>query len=301
MRSKKDLDLIRAILNENPEAFDLASTGYLEDFRQSLQATHGMFRDFEFEAGFRFAFKDLEVKISASQIYFSGADVHGLGENSVLNYFESIGGNYLKNLCRSREKTPEDYDLVKGIQEGSQRAINKAYQKLKIYFRDFARKRFSRCSDELVTDVFQDVMIVLIEKFIQKGRIRVEGDLLIGLRNNATIKTLIVGIGKRMLSRRCQSNEVPTDPEDMRNLLKDTQVMEEAESQYNFDVLIEAYKQLQQRSKQILYLKYWLNLKMEDITTIIGSPSAQATRTRATRSRHELREHYDQIISQRKN
>lgn len=299
MRSEKDLTLIRAILEEDPKAIELAQAGYYEDFKRALQEEYKMLKEPEFEAGFAFAFKDLELRISSGHIHLNNNDVHGLGDNSLLDFFVSIGGNYLKNLCRLREETPEDYDLVKSIQEGNQRNINKAYRKLQVYFRDFARKRFSRCSDEVITDVFQDVMIVLIEKFIQNGRIRVEGNWLIGLRNKATIKTLIVGIGKRMLARRCHSNEITTDPEDMRNLLKDTQVLEDAEERFNFDALYEAFKKLQPRCKQILYLKYWMNLKMEEITSIIESPSSQATRTRGTRCRQELRELYEQIMKKR--
>lgn len=158
-----------------------------------------------------------------------------------------------------------DNEFCKKLKNGDQMAWNTMYGQYADMLYAYGMKMVQ--NRVLVDDCIQDVFVYLYDKRANLPVLHnVQAYLLMCLRNK--ISRQLIALSKR------QSQEINMDSESINkfNLTIDVQeTMEHTElREEQLDALQEAIKQLSPRQREILYLRYYKNLGVDDVATVVG-------------------------------
>ena len=264
------------------EALELAFETYFPSLKEKWLATYNFFNDVELEYAFGKAFASLKKDPEAAIPYY--------------DHLESEGLSFLKSNHQVVPDDHEDVVIIRAILEEQREAMDTFYKQNQDAFIGFAAKNYSGCDTDTVLDVYHDAWDVLLERYLQKKRIRILGvsdgkTILIGLRNGASLGTFLFGIAKRMLLKKCVSREQYVDPDDFLKPYFELPTSYSAND--NSDLiqkLLSGLKKLSESCQEILRCKYWYGMSMEEIKDQIGARSAGAVRTRKKRCMDRLEE-----------
>ena len=270
--------------NKADEALELAYEIYFPSLKENWLATYDFFNNEELEYTFGKAFSSLRKKKDPSAI------------SSYQNYLETEGLAFLKSNHQLISNEHSDVVVIRAILENVENTVWAFYDQNQSEFVGFSAKNFSSCDTDTVKDVYHDAWIVLLNSYVQKGRIRLvdqenEKALLIGLRNNASLGTFLFGIAKRMLLKKCQNREQYVDPDDfLKPYFELPASMDASDNSDLVQKLLGCLKKLSTSCQEILRCKYWYGMSMEEIKEQIGARSAGAVRTRKKRCMDRLEE-----------
>lgn len=270
--------------NEADDALEFAFETYFPSLKKSWQEIFAFFTDDELEYAFGKAFESLKKEE---------------GEKNTLPYLDYLkkeGLAFLKSNFRQLAADHPEVAIVRAFSENEESMINQFYDQNKAEFSGFAAKKYPGCDDHTVLDVYQDALVVLVENYVQKNRIRIleknnDTVLLIGLRNNASLTTFLFSIAKRMLPRKCSGREHYIDPDDfLLPRFDQTTKPDDGAKSDRIQKMMTALAKLSASCQEIIKCKYWFGMSMEEIKEQIGARSAGAVRTRKKRCMDRLKE-----------
>ncbi|MEZ5043041.1 MAG: hypothetical protein R2828_24305 [Saprospiraceae bacterium] len=289
-----DPDILRLLRNgEFKAARNLLHQVYFSHWCQAILQLFPFIRENEVYTAWLKVFSVFKKQIKELGLLITDTTIKGL-EDSLPVHLLNMVKQHIEERFKKVTRESEDFRVIYAIQKGLDQHMRAIYHHFRDYFFGFASKNFPNCTNETIEDIFQDTLIVLIE-YVKQEKIRLleteEGILIIGLNAKATIKTMIIAIGKRMLARNCsKSKETPLDPADFFGQDFDSVVEEwENDREEMVQAILKIIVQLKTTDKQLLFYKYWLELSSEDIREIIKADTAGAVRTRLTRLRDKIK------------
>jgi len=274
-------------------AFTKAKHAYLADYEFTLAAAFVHSLERERNDAFKHAFSKLHDEVSADRENWSQK-----AENIPV-FLNNSGEAYLKSMVQRASDAPEDSDIVRVLQSGRDNALSGVYAQYRDYFIGFANKQFSKADLDTVTDVYQDAWIVII-KYVNDQKIRVVqdgngGELLIGLRNKASIKTLLTAIGANMLKNGNDDllKQSPAEPDPN---MPDTSVEAlDGFSEEDHDLLYRALETLDEKCQFLLACRYWFQFPYKEIQDWTDAPSEVALRTQTNRCKRYLTRAFEKL------
>ncbi len=176
-----------------------------------------------------------------------------------------------------------DKQLIKELKERNRNALNTVYLD---YRQDFYRflSRYNATPNKL-EDIYQDALIVVFEN-AQAGKLD---------RLNSSLKTYLFSVGKFMLFKhfRDDKREMPIEE----NYLFDRyeqEVMAEVSEDEGLSTyqktLVDNFKKLGDKCREILELFYLQGLKLDEITQIQGYDNKDVTKSQKSRCLKSLRQ-----------
>lgn len=163
-----------------------------------------------------------------------------------------------------------DQELIIGVKEGDNRAINKLY---KFYFPSIHHMIVNNNgSNDEAKDVFQDAVMVLYDKLIQGN-----------FELNSKLSTFLYAVSRRLWLKQLSSKGASvksTDISDFEDILKvedDIETHEIMES--NFEQMSIALEQLGEPCKTLLNNFYIANMSMQEIKEKFGYTSTDNAKT----------------------
>lgn len=261
-------------------ALAVAEAAYFTDFDFALQAVFAYATEAEKKDAFKGAFTKLhETVIRDRATWTTRAD-------DIPGFIVDDGKAYLKSMCQLAKDAPEDSNIVRELQNGQEAGFRRVYAGYRDYFVAYAKTKFQKADLETVTDVYQDAWIVLL-KYVNDQKIRIVQDgkgeeLLVGLRNKASIKTLLTAIGSNMLKKEMADSLVITTSEPDINL---PDIIGEGGnfSESDHALLMKALESLGEKCQFLLGCRYWFKLSYREIQAWTDATSEEALRTQQNR------------------
>jgi len=279
-------------------AFSKAKTAYFADFDQVSAPAFRLSTEAEREDAFQLAFSKLHDAVDYDhQKWADRAD-------DIPGFLNNTGITYLTSMYQRAEDAPEDSAIVRALQTEQEPAFRKLYAQYRDYFVSYASKKFPKISLDDITDIYQDTWIVII-KYINGQKIRVVKDgngeeWLIGLRNKASIKTLLTAIGTNMLKNGNESDLITTttDPIPDRPDNSDAELDGFSEDNHNF--LYQALETLGENCQFLLACRYWFKIPYSDIKDWTDAASEEALRTQMNRCKKYLTKAFEKLQGHKK-
>ncbi len=273
-------------------AFAKAEVAYAADFEQEVHAGYQFATEKEKKDAFRHAFSKIHDAVERDREKWIAE------EGKRLPSFLNDGGrSYLASICQSVADVPEDAEIVRELQTGRNDAIFRVYENYRDYFIRFAGKQFPSLDEETIADVYQDTWIVII-KYVTDQKFRIHRDeqgreWLIGLRNKASIKTLLTAIGINMLNG--SLNALDQAKQELDPNMPETNDDESGFSDEQRSQLSEALTKLGEKCRFLLTCRYWVNLSYKEILDVSGATSEEALRTQTSRCLKYLKKAFLQL------
>lgn len=176
-----------------------------------------------------------------------------------------------------------DEHLIAQLKQRDKDALKNVYLSYKTEFIKFASRY--NAANELLEDVYQDALIVLYEN-AQMGKL----DVL-----KSTLKTYLFGIGKFMLFKhfRDGKREVPTEEtyifDHYEQAVIDDVYEDEGLDQYQIK-LMENFKKLGEKCREILELFYVQGMKLDEITQKQGYDNKDVAKSQKSRCLKSLKQ-----------
>ena len=176
----------------------------------------------------------------------------------------------------------DDKQLIAQLKKRDSNALKEVYRTYKTEFIRFAR-RFSS-NDVLLEDVFQDALIAVYENAMS-GRL----DAL-----KSSLKTYLFSTGKFMLFKKFRNTkEIATDETyifDRRETAVMEDVFEETEPNEHQRKMVENFKKLGDKCREILELFYLQGLKLDEIVGVQGYENKNVAKSQKSRCLKTLKE-----------
>ena len=279
-------------------AFTKAKDAYFADLERAFVVTFRLSTEAEREDAFQHAFSKLHDAVDHDRKKWTDQadDVPGFVNNAV--------ETYLTSMYQRAEDAPEDSAIVRALQSGQDNAFRRLYAQYRDYFVSFTSKKFPKVSLDDITDVYQDAWIAII-KYSSGQKIRVVKDehgdeWLIGLRNKASIKTLLTAIGTNMLKNGNEGDlfVTPTDPVPDPPDHGDDEL--DAYSEEDHTLLYKALETLGENCQFLLACRYWFKIPYLDIKDWTGASSEVALRTQTNRCKKYLTKAFEKLRGNKK-
>ncbi len=163
-----------------------------------------------------------------------------------------------------------DQELIIGITQGDNRAINKLY---KLFFPAIARMIINNNgSDDEAKDIFQDAVMVLYDKLTQ-GKFELSSKL----------STFLYAVSRRLWLKHLARKGAPTktsDISDFEDVLKIEDDIERHEIiESNFEQMSVALEELGEPCKTLLHDFYMANMSMQEIKEKFGYTTTDNAKT----------------------
>jgi len=166
-------------------------------------------------------------------------------------------------------------DLLKKSDEKTIRAF---YNDNKNGFILFA-KRYN-LSNDILTDVYQDAMIALIEN-AKKGKI---DDL------KSSVTTYLYGIGKFMIFQKLKKDGKTVAIDDLEKMEIIYDEYSEEETNLQVKMLQTAFQKLGEQCRKVLQLFYYEEKKLDEIQTLLGYTNKDVLKSQKSRCLKQLKE-----------
>lgn len=277
-KSANDDALVLAVENRKRQQLKVLSKYYYLDFAESMTKIFPKLEPIDFQAAFRKNFNLIKRKIKKGTTPASG---------TFQTFLTQKGKKWLEYHQKPKAGAEREYQIIESIQCFREDGLADFYENMRDYFIKHAQVRFPGLTEEKVIQAFMDSLEVLIE-YIRKRKIRVQGDWIIGMRYNpgtkqyASLKTFLVSIGIRILSRLSDDQTIATDPI---HFVNDDEFIPYSASEDNIQlsILRKAFQQLKPKCKDLLRYRFQMGLDYETIKDLLNSKSAVAARVEKRR------------------
>lgn len=200
--------------------------------------------------------------------------------------------NKLNELCRSREKHPDDYDGIKALSERKANArLNQLYEKWWERFAGVLGKQFSSVvknnSKTGLEDLYQVALTILIQEHIDTKRLRVFQEWALGL--TSSLGSFLTGIGRNKILesiRKWKGFPIEELDPNLDHIPEDFDILREVK----IKLINESLEELDEPRRLILELYYFKGLSHQEIAREMGLRSAGVSRVLLYRARNNLRE-----------
>lgn len=278
---------------EYPKAKQWLYQTHFSRWCRQVQASFPFFLEREIQDCWHKIFRHFKDQLVAGQLQLTQKGIIGLN-NSLSVHLSNMVKQQLGKHYKKVSKDSEDYRVIYAIQEHQDVFMTTIYHHYRAFFLGYANRHYPAMRQESMQDIFQDALIVIIE-YVQKEKLRLveteEGSIIVGLKNDTTIRTLLIAIGRRMLAKATKKKkESLLDPGDFLNPEYEAgeEEMEEQREEMTRATL-KVIKQIKFEEKQLLFYKYWLGLTAEDMKILMKADTAVAIRTRLSRLRARIR------------
>ena len=176
-----------------------------------------------------------------------------------------------------------DEQLISQLKQRDRDALKKVYLDYKNEFFKFC-SRYEK-SNVVLEDTFQDAIIALYENAIA-GKLD---------HINSSVKTYLFGIGKFMIFKRFRDHkkEISTDDNyifDQREKQTFTEIIEDEGPNQFQRQLVDNFKKLGNKCREILELFYLQGLKLEEIMEVQGYENKNVVKSQKSRCLKTLKE-----------
>jgi len=176
-----------------------------------------------------------------------------------------------------------DNQIIEQLKQRNQNALKTVYIDYKAEFLKFMSRY--NANNEILEDIFQDAIIVLFEN-AQKGKL----DTL-----KSTVKTYLFATGKFMLFKyfRDSKKEVPTEDTFLFDTYEQAVIdnVYEDEEMTNYQVqLVDNFKKLGDKCREILELFYLQGKKLDEITQEQGYENKDVAKSQKSRCLKSLKQ-----------
>ncbi len=191
----------------------------------------------------------------------------------------------------------KEIELIQSLQNQENTAFSAVYTSYQSYFCRWAKKQFPKLGSEKIEDVFQNALIVFIEKFIYTGRIRVEEGRLIGLR--ASVPSFLTTIGRNMiLTELKKAKRLPISSLEQQYHLGAIEEVPQDFQELRLQLVRKAFEQMKEKEKEVLYFKYVMGYSYEEIRVVLDLESADSLKTLGSRYMKKFRKHYKRLSAE---
>ncbi len=267
---------------------------HFSNWCQEMQSIYPFFRKSEIEDCWHKVFSRFKKELLEQTLKLTETKVIGITDSLPVHLSNMVKRQIGKQYKKVSESS-EDYRVVYAIQEHQDTYISEIYHHFRALFLGYAKRHYPNMRQEVIQDIFQDALIVIIE-YVKKERLRLveteEGSIIVGLNNDTTIRTLLIGIGRRMLAKASnKQRETLLDPGDFLEPQYEEQEEEEREAgrEEMAIAILKVIKNIKFEEKQLLFYKYWLTLSTEEMKVLMKAETAVAIRTRLSRLRARIR------------
>lgn len=265
---------------------------HFSNWCQEIQSTFPFFRKSEIENCWHKVFSRFKKELLEQSLKLTETKVIGITDSLPVHLSNMVKRQIGKHYKKVSESS-EDYRVVYAIQEHKDTYLSEIYQHFRALFLGYAKRHYPNMRQEVIQDIFQDALIVIID-YVKKERLRLveteEGSIIVGLNSNTTIRTLLIGIGRRMLAKASnKKKESLVDPSDFLEPQYEVQEEEEADREEMANAILKVIKNIKFEEKQLLFYKYWLTLSADEIKVLMKAETAVAIRTRLSRLRARIR------------
>lgn len=274
-------------------AFTKAKDAYFANFERAFVAAFRLSTEAEREDAFQHAFSKLHDAVHYDHQKWADR------VDDIPGFIDHAAETYLTSMYQRAEDAPEDSAIVRALQTEQDNAFRKLYAQYRDYFVSYASKKFPKVSLDDITDIYQDTWIAII-KYINGQKIRVVKDAhgdewLIGLRNKASIKTLLTAIGTNMLKNGHESDLIvtPTEPVPDPPDYSDAELDGFSEDDHN--LLYRALETLGENCQFLLACRYWFKIPYSDIKDWTDAASEEALRTQMNRCKKYLIKAFEKL------
>lgn len=175
-----------------------------------------------------------------------------------------------------------DQQLITQLKKRDRNALKDVYREYKTEFFRFA-SRYTKTNDTL-EDIFQDAIIALYENALA-GKL----DNL-----NSSLKTYLFSIGKFMLFKKFRdAKEIATEEtyifDQKEKAVMNDVYEDEGPSEYH-KKMVEGFKKLGDKCREILELFYLQGLKLEEIVSLQGYDNKNVVKSQKSRCLKSLKE-----------
>ncbi len=197
-----------------------------------------------------------------------------------------------------KQHQPKEIQLIQSLQNHENTAFSALYTTYQNYFCRWAKKQFPLLGAEKIEDIFQNALIVFIEKFIYTGRVRVEHGRVIGL--SASVLSFLTTIGRNMiLTEINKAKRMPISSLEQQFHLVDTAADVPQEFQeMRLQLVRKAFEQLKEKEKEVLYFKYVMGYSYEEIRVLMELESADSLKTLGARYMKKFRKHFKRLSAE---
>ena len=266
---------------------------HFSNWCQEIQSAFPFFRKSEIENCWHKVFSRFKKELLEQSLELTETKVIGITDSLPVHLSNMVKRQIGKHYKKVSE-TSEDYRVIYAIQEHQDTYMTEIYHHFRALFMGYAKRHYPNMRSEVIQDIFQDALIVIIE-YVKKVRFRLvetkEGSIIVGLNSNTTIRTLLIGIGRRMLAKASnKKKESLVDPGDfLEPEFEEKTEEEEANREEMAYAILKVIKNIKFEEKQLLFYKYWLTLNADEIKVLMKAGTAVAIRTRLSRLRVRIR------------
>lgn len=276
-----------------PKARQWLYQNYFSEWCQKVQASFPFFLENEIRNAWQKVFRHFKDQLASGHLQLTPRGMVGLTDSLSVHLSNMVKQEIGKHYKQVSEDS-EDYRVVYAIQEHRDVYLTTIYHHYRTFFLGYANRHYPNMGIEIIQDIFQDALIVIIE-YVQKGRLRLveteEGSIIVGLKHDTTIRTLMIAIGRRMLAKATKKKkESLLDPSNFSEPEYEASEEENEEDREEMATAILAViKQIKFEEKQLLFYKYWLSLTADEMKVLMKAETAVAIRTRLSRLRTRIR------------
>ena len=266
---------------------------HFSNWCQDIQSTFPFFRKSEIENCWQKVFSRFKKELLDQSLELTETKVIGITESLPVHLSNMVKRQIGKHYKKVSESS-EDYRVIYAIQKHKDTYMTDIYHHFRSLFMGYANRHYPNMQQEVIQDIFQDALIVIIE-YVKKERLRLvetdEGSIIVGLNSDTTLKTLLIGIGRRMLAKASnKKKESLVDPNDFLEPQYEAQdEEEEVDREEMAKAILKVIKNIKFEEKQLLFYKYWLTLSADEIKVLMKAETAVAIRTRLSRLRARIR------------
>lgn len=208
---------------------------------------------------------------------------------------EELSGLVLAKLLEKQKNCaehPEDTKIVRAIAGRiDQEVIAQYYRESKDkflssthHYRDFSRE-----------DALQKAWVELVEKYLDREKIRIEGEYLIGLNQDATLRSLLFRIGQNILAKKARNAHKLSHPGDetLHNhhdlVVAPSSAVDHQQEERKTAIMMKHLRHLPERDQQLIHLFYWEGISLKEIAEIMGYANENTARQRKFRIIQKLK------------
>ena len=168
--------------------------------------------------------------------------------------------------------------LIKQIQSGDQKAIERIYTQYKTEFLHYSSRFSTR--DEDAVDIYQDSIIVLYENILS-GKLT---------SLTSSLKTYLFAIGKYKIYNSIKVKANVADFDEYAYFLENENDEEFLMREENINELQQAYQTLGSKCQEVVKLFYYENLTIEEIKDRLNYASKDVVKSQKSRCIKQIRE-----------
>lgn len=199
-----------------------------------------------------------------------------------------------------KKNSQKEKSIIESLHTRQEAAFTDAYYVYRSYFIKWARKQFPSIEHVQIEDIYQNALIVFIEKFIWTNRIRIENDEIVGL--TTSISSFIISIGRNMILNEIKKGkQLPISQLEKKHQQINFEESHQEEKELKNELVEQAFSMLKEKEKDVIYFKYVLGYSYEEIRKVMNLESADSLKTLCARYMKRFRTNFKQLREEENN